>query len=181
MDEKIYNIIQEVYINKKFNLFIGRCKRKLNFIKDLIKEVEGVCNCLCIRYVDELDDPCVTIDFEFEKRQKNKTWLIFRTSIIISKVADVYYTLHEFEMNNPVLNSINPTLDGFGDEAYINNQYRLDKVIFDILYDKGYKEIPTGKDLDKVITYIEMPDNMLLGNQMTVYTLLFKDMWDLLD
>lgn len=179
MDKKIFSIIQKIYIQKNFHLYKEKCNKKLDFLEEILESTKELYKeVYCARH-DEPLDPSVIINFEFLDYKNDSVCFSFSSICRISKLANVYYINHEFSMDNPVENWIDPTLDGFGYEPYIKEQKEMEKRIDAILVVKGYHKICSDEDLYEAIYGVEVPENMLFGNQMTMYTALFEDTWDI--
>lgn len=176
MLEEIKRIVETTYILKNYDLFISRCHGKIEFIDELLEIAKTKFNGA---KVSELpDDPAVTIYFDVCGFSRNDFNVVYKSVLLISKVADVYCLQHEFEADDPDPGRMTPVLEGFGGEPYCKTQFALDELISGFLTAKGFKQL-TYADMNEVIPDVEMPENALFGSQMTVEYAIFKDMWGL--
>lgn len=109
---------------------------------------------------------------------KNDFKIRYTTVLSISKIVDMYYLQHEFEVDNPDPDSIEPFPCGFGDVPYCKLQYALEEAVCGFLSEKGFKRLSYA-EREEVIPEVEMPQNEIFGTQMTVEYAVFKDMWGL--
>lgn len=176
MIEEVKKTIEMTYIERNFEPFVSRCHEKLEFIGELLNAVQTKINSAVVS--DLPDDPSVVIYFDVCEFAKNDFKVRYKSVLSISKVTEVYHIQHEFEADDPDPDAMTPVLDGFGDEPYCKVQFALEETICGFLAAKGFKQL-TGAEMDEVIPEVDMPQNALLGSQMTVEYAVFKDMWGL--
>ena len=175
MDNELYRIIERIYIEKDFKFFENKCKKRLSFVNTLVSLAKPICS--LVNHYEQDMEPSLEMYFLFEPYENNIS-IEFQTILQISKVSDIFIFQHEYSMDNPVKNRMTPILDGYGCEAYIEEQWLLEEVISKFLSEKGYKKV-TFQQLNEVVPNINVPDNNLFGSQMTLETALFRDTWDI--
>lgn len=176
MLEEIKRVVETTYIRKNYGNFVSGCHGKIEFIDELL---DAARTCFDKADVWELlGEPCTEVHFNVRGFSKNDFNIRYTSVLSISKVVDVYYLQHEFEVENPDPDSMEPFPCGFGDEPYCKQQYALEEAVRGVLTAKGFKRLSYA-ERDEVIPEVEMPQNELFGSQMTVEYAIFKDMWGL--
>lgn len=176
MTEEIKRIVEKTYIEKDYGHFISRCHGKIEFIDELLTAARTKFGKADVWELP--DDPCVEIHFDVSGFAKNDFKIRYTSVLSISKIVDAYYLQHEFEVDNPDPDSMEPFPCGFGDVPYCKLQYDLEETVCGFLSEKGFKRLSYA-EREEVIPEVEMPQNELFGTQMTVEYAVFKDMWGL--
>lgn len=170
MDNKLYNIIKRVYIDKDINFFKDKCKCKLDYIYEMINLVKPFYKSYSI---SEEDVASYKIVFFYKMYTDKGLSINFKTILRLSKITNIYFLNHEFELKNPFEGSLKPSFYGTG-LAYIREQYDLEEKLVDFLDEKGYREIITYHELNEVVNNRE-----LIMSRLTLEKALFKDTWKL--
>lgn len=176
MTEEIRRVVETTYIQKDYGQFVSRCRGKIEFTDELLDAARTGFDRADVWELS--GEPCTEIYFEVSEFSKNDFNIRYTSVLSISKVADVYFLQHEFEVDNPDPDSMEPFPCGFGDEPYCKPQYALEEAVCGFLSVKGFKRLSYA-ERDEVIPEVEMPQNELFGTQMTVEYAIFKDMWGL--
>lgn len=176
MNKLALDCIERVYIKKDYNYFKERSKQLPFYLSTLVDLINKMCKSV-ITYNTE-DDPAVEIWIEFESFVENTLWIQYKTIIKISKIADIFVFQHEFSVNDIDPNRMTPTLDGFSEEPYVFSQYELEKAVSDFLHNKNLQKLQLA-EMDEVIFNIEIPENNIFGNQMTLENALFRDLFEI--
>lgn len=176
MTEEIKRIVEKTYIEKDYGHFISRCHGKIGFIDELLAAARTKFGKADVWVLP--DDPCVEFHFDMSGFAKNDFKIRYTSVLSISKIVDVYYLQHEFEVDNPDPDSMEPFPCGFGDVPYCKLQYALEEAVCGFLSEKGFKRLSYA-EREEVIPEVEMPHNEIFGTQMTVEYAVFKDMWGL--
>lgn len=176
MLDEIKQIIETTYIQKNYEQFISRCHRRIEFIDELLDTARTKFGKADVWELP--DDPCIEIHFDMSGFAKNDFKIRYTSVMSISKIVDVYYLQHEFEVDNPDPDSMEPFPCGFGDVPYCKLQYSLEKAVCGFLSEKGFKRLSYA-EREEVTPEVEMPQNEIFGTQMTVEYAVFKDMWGL--
>lgn len=164
MDKELYDIIKRVYVDKDFKFFIDKCNNEISFLSEIInitKLLHNRCK------VSNKNIASLEISFLCDEYKDNIMCINFKTILRISKIANVYFLTHEFELNNPVDDKVAPTLFGTGSE-YIREQFDLEDRIVRLLRKENYKRIKTYYELDEIIS-----------ENLTLEKALFQDPWKL--
>jgi hypothetical protein len=99
----------------------------------------------------------------------------FETVLKISKIHPVFYTQHEFTVQNKCLEKVIPCLDGFSDEAYIMSQYNFQEQVDKRLENLGHEKL-YYPDMTEVICNLSFPEDVsVFGTQVTLEYALFHD------
>lgn len=176
MFKEIEKAIERIYVSKDKNFFISCCKKKIDFLDELLFILKDKC-LKFILFDDFPDDPCIEIHFDVDYFIYDNFSIKYISVLKINKIVDFFYLQHEFSIENPDPNGISD-LDGFGDEAYNKLQLTLDNIICQYLNSKYYKRLSYA-NMEEVIPELKMPDNNIFGTQMTVENALFIDPWEI--
>lgn len=176
MTEEIKRIVEKTYIEKDYGHFISRCHGKIGFIDELLAAARTKFGKADVWELP--DDPCAEIHFDVSGFAKNDFKIRYTSVLSISKIVDMYYLQHEFEVDNPDPDCMEPFPCGFGDTPYCKLQYSLEEAVCGFLSEKGFKRLSYA-EREEVIPEVEMPHNEIFGTQMTVEYAVFKDMWGL--
>lgn len=176
MINEIKNIIEKVYIMKDYNFFISKCHRKINFIDELLGNLQDKCKNVTLS--DDLSFPSVEIYFELNDFSKGEFKVQYSSVLLISKIADVFNIRHEFAVDNLDTNRMDCVLDGFGEQAYSILQFDLDNIITEYMQKQNYRKLKYA-EMVEVISEIEMPEACIYGSQMTVENAIFNDLWNI--
>ena len=65
----------------------------------------------------------------------------YTSTLMISKLAPIYYIQHEFEVDHVDPSNMSPILDGFDVQPYCKQQYFLEVEVDNWLIQLGYAEI----------------------------------------
>ena len=139
MRDEVAQLIREIYVEKKTDLFVQGCHRKLSFLDDLIRRIGEM--------TDKVDrwslekEPAEEIHISVNMKTIGNIQIKYESILYISKIAKYYYLQHEFSINNPDDERVAPDLDGFSDEAYNKRQFRLNDMIDQFLAEQGYERL----------------------------------------
>ena len=172
MTKEIADIIEKIYKQRKTELFVSGCQKKLIIIDRLLQRMND--SSLKIQKLPALNEPAEEVIMEYESFQSQKYCVNYTTILKANKLVNVYYLQHEFSVENIDPNRIDATLDGFSDTPYCKSQFRIEELIDSFLSQEGYKRLYIS-DMEEVIPEIQMPANSLAGRQMTVENALFRD------
>lgn len=103
----------------------------------------------------------------------------YTSSLMISKLVQVYYLQHEFSVDNlDPLRTI-PKLDGFDVQPFTKSQQELEDIIDFQLIQHQLSKL-SFNELNEVIIELAFPkDVSIFGSQVTVEYALFHDLLDL--
>lgn len=175
MNQKIYDIITRIYKNKDYDYFIEKCRITPEFYGDIPRIAKQFCK--HAEFYNHGNNPLVEFYFYYKEFTEGNFSVNYKTVLQISKVADLFYIQHEFEINNIDPERIEPVLDNYDSRAYTRLQYELEELISDYLIKQGLQKIFLN-EIQEVITDLEMPFGInLFGSQMTVENALFRDIY----
>ena len=172
----ICNVIERIYIKEDHSFFIAQCQRKLDFIDALLENLRD--RLKNIRLCDNPGDPSAEVIFDLDHFFQSEFKVQYTSILLVSKIHDIFYLQHGFAVDNLDINRMCSVLDGFGDQAYSKQQYDLEKIVTDYLYNLNYKKMKYA-EMVEVIPMVDMPTNCIFGSQMTVENALFKDVWNI--
>lgn len=176
MFKEIKSVIEKTYVLKDYEFFISRCKRKIDFMDELLENLYK--NCKGVEISVSSNDPCIEIYLEVNDFTNNDFKVKYTSTLTINKIIDMFNLQHEFVVDNLYPNRMDAVLDGFSDEAYCMLQYKLDDIVFQYLQLKNYKRLYYA-DMEEVIPEIQMPEDFIFGSQMTVENAIFRDTWNI--
>lgn len=174
MNDRIESYVKKLYCCMNHDLFLEMCKRTPCYLNELLQLTTSLCSEIEISNLE--DNPCITIRYLYPDFTDGVFHAGFRSILSISKVADVFYVYHEFEVDNNTPERLVPSLDGYGQIPYTQAQYALENIIVKFLEQHGLYGL-TFTELDEVITYLPMPIKTIFGTQMTVENALFRDLY----
>ncbi len=176
MRNDIAEIIKEIYCNKNKNLFLDGCNKKLDFLPEFIESLREYST--DITFYDEANEPALEIRISFNNPITNGIEIQYDSLLYINKIVDYFFLQHEFSIDNPDVNGIEPSLDGFSEEPYNKMQFDLNNMIEDYLNQKKYKRLSLF-EMNEIFPGIKkFPDREELY-QMNVNNALFMDLWNL--
>lgn len=174
MRDFIKECIDEYYIKNNKKLWRQLCEQKYDLSSFIDELKEHYVNCEIINHVDE---PCIHITF-YEKSFVSKELKIeYYTELRICKVCKIFNLDFLYEVKNPDPQGMGCLYNSL-EESWNCNQYDLGEKIISFLNKEGYERL-FFKDLIEVVPQLEMPENGLFGNQMTIENALFHDFYEL--
>jgi len=173
MDNDIKYMINRIYYEKDYEYFAVKSS------KDLI---------LPRAFYDILSKPGLTVNEWNSKVNPSRAWTIrykayqkgifkvrYITTLLISKLVDCYYIQHEFGVENQDINQMTPVLDGFGCQAYTQDQEILRNDLSEILSEVGYRELSYA-EVNEAILGLSYPEGVtIFGPQVIVERAIFYD------
>lgn len=177
MKSLIKNTINNIYFNKDKEFFVTNCTKKtelpeafnLLLSSNEINVIEG----------REGNFPSKKFYIEYEPFVKGEFRVIYKTIIQISKIIPVFYTQHEFEVDNKDENSMGSSLSGFDGQPYTKKQYDFQVKLSEILNKAGFTEL-TYPEINEVVCGLDFPEGVsIFGPQVTVEQALFNDVFGL--
>jgi len=170
--------IDNYYVCNNYQLFKERCNLSLNLPEELALYVKHN-NIKLIQGGVLKDDPSREFYIHFKKYKKNEFEIEYTTRLIISRVTPVFNIQHEFDVEHKNIDRIDPKLGYYNDNPYTKQQTELHNEIAKVLTQKGYIELKHA-DMNEVVEGFKIPkDVTIFGKDITVETLLFRDVLDL--
>ncbi len=174
MEDRVESYIRKLYCCENHDSFLEQCKSTPYYLNDLIRLTASLCSESEISNLE--DNPCITIMYSYPDFIDGAFHVYFRSILNISKVADVFFIYHEFEVDNKTPNRFTPSLDGFGQIPYTHAQYELECSVVQFLEQLGLYGLRFA-ELDEVVPFLSMPIKTIFGPQMTVQNALFRDLY----
>ena len=177
MIDIVINAIDRIYKKADHEFFRNSCKKQIELFKGLKDYIELQGLVLMDMYDNEC--PSKTWYIRFRDYIKGEFKVSYKTMLQVSKIAPLFYVQHEFSVENKDENSMTPELDGFDGQPYTKGQLELYNKICAILGEKRYREL-TYSETTEVVEGLNMPENVtVFGSQVTVESLLFRDVFDI--
>ena len=177
MNELVQKTINKVYVEQDYNYFRLQCKQDIQLVDEFYNLLSSA-----PRYVEMRPskiDPSREWYVYFDKVAKENFVVKYNTVIKMSKIAQIYYVQHEFEVDNQDDDRIGPVLDGYSGEAYCRQQFDFHEKIRECLISNGFTELSYA-EMNEVVCVLSMPkDRRILGHQITVETALFRDVFEI--
>lgn len=176
MKEIVKATIDRIYTEKDYEYYLSQCKKELLLDNAFSKLLE------CYSALDHIQlnvNPSYKWYFQLERVTKGEFNASFNTTLLISKVAPVFYVQHEFEVENKDVTGVAPVLDGFGGQPYSKAQFELHSQINENLTSQGYVELNID-EINEVVPNLSFKDGVsIFGSQVTVEYALFHDILEL--
>ena len=137
--DEVAQLIREIYVEKKTDLFVQGCRREIPFLDELLRRI-GEMTDKVDRWSHE-KDPAEEIYISVNTKIIGNIQIKYESTLYICKIAKYFYLQHDFSMDNPDDERIAPDLDGFSNEAYNKRQFRLDEMIVQFLSEQGYERL----------------------------------------
>lgn len=171
----ILETINRFYKKENLAEYLARCEQK--WIIPVQMEQYTNKNDIHVSNADSDDIwPSVELFFEYPVFEKGEFSVQYSSTLMISKLAPIYYVQHEFEVDNVDPNYMSPTLDGFDVQPYCNIQYFLELEINSWMTQLGYEKLDYA-EISEVICNLRFKDEKpLFGEQVTVEYALFFDL-----
>lgn len=170
MRNDLKNTIKNIYCDNNTELFINGCKNKISFLENIITNIKASADKVDV--YDSENEPAEEIHIAVNSANANGITIKYDSILYINKLVKYYYLQHEFSMDNPDSDGIDPCLDGFRDEAYSKKQFKLDEMIVGYLSDKGYTRL-SYNEIEEV--FPEPVSDNSRDKYMTLNNALFMD------
>jgi hypothetical protein len=177
MKEGIYQIVKRIYSENDFQYFQELLKNNEYNIEEGIKILDKYPVNIVVE--NRLDSPSFEWRIEHDTENENNK-LKYYSVIRFSKIGKYYNLMHEFELNNPDREKIEPKLRGNSEEPYSMTQFKIENDISAYLERQGFERLYYG-DMTEVFGGIPAPTGNLYGTQMTVENCLFRDLYELIN
>ena len=139
MSDDVAQLIREIYVEKKTDLFVQGCQRKLSFVDDMIRRIGEITD--KVDWWTRENEPAEEIHISVNTKTVGNMQIKYESILFICKIAKYYYLQHEFSIDNPDDERVAPKLDGFSDEAYNKRQFRLNDIIVQFMAKQGYERL----------------------------------------
>jgi hypothetical protein len=173
----VRDVINRVYIKKDHDYF----KHKANSVLELPEKLYQISknNTKVVGGKDGSGEVSVDWYIHFPKVIKGEFSALFTTVLKISKIIPIFYIQHEFAVENRDEKKIEPKLEGFSGQPYSIAQFDMHNSLVECLGNLDYVEL-SYSEMNEVISGISIPqETRIFGEQMTVETALFRDVYDL--
>lgn len=175
MNSLIKNTIEKYYKNRELSEYLIRCKESIEIpleLKVFVKD--NNIECVETNYGEVW--PSTKITFNFTNYIKGEFEVSYSSTLLISKLAPVFYLQHEFQVESKDERSTTSTLDGFDTQPYNSNQQELEETIKRALFNNGYTLL-SYREMNEVILGLEFNQEIsFFGSQVTVEHALFFDL-----
>ena len=177
MKEIIKETIQRVYKNGDNLFYIDSCGKSDIFTNELHE--------IFNKYSVNQDlanykngGPSIEWSIDFTGYQIERKTMLLETVLYISKLCPVFYINHTFSLPN-LLEKQTTRLSGYGNLAYIQEQYNLHLDLAAFLKSKEYIELDY-EEFNEVVCDLRFPEEVtIFGKQVTVQYALFFDLLEL--
>ncbi|KAA0777173.1 hypothetical protein DT250_03170 [Bacillus sp. AR2-1] len=178
MNELVKKTIQYFYVNGNANEYLIRCKNKIELPKELTVFIQNARIQTTPFYNDDIW-PAEKFVFKFETYKKDNLQVKYRSTLLISKLAPVFYLQHEFSVACPDDASLMSTLDGYDTQPYTIQQLELEQQVIKSLTSKNYTQLSYA-EVNEVVMGLKFPEGVtIFGPQVTVEYTMFHDVLDL--
>ena len=109
MTKEISDIIEKIYKQRKTELFVSGCQKKLIIIDRLLQRMND--SSLKIQKLPAPNEPAEEVIMEYESFQSQEYCVNYTTILKANKLVNVYYLQHEFSVENIEHNRKDATLE----------------------------------------------------------------------
>jgi hypothetical protein len=173
LQEKIKSMIDKIILNKDISSYLERCNQKISLPKEVIEYIRIKNHKIIPFNKGELWTSGEWV-FDLGLKTKGAFRVKYSSRLQISKLVDVFYLHHEFEVENVDDERMAPSLDGFIEMPYTLQQAELEDVIVSSLERMGYSRISL-KEMYEVVCDLKFEEDNFFGPQVTVEYVLFND------
>lgn len=178
MRDDIKNIIEEIYCKNNTQLFIQGCHNKIEFLEELLEFIRS--QSLNVKVYPSQNEPTIEMRITVNSTSVNGFTIKYESILLVNKFINYFYLQHEFSMDNPDTDGIDPCIDGFRDEAYSKKQFVFDENIVSFMIDKGYHRL-SYNEMEETFPGVKKNPSYDLPDEITVNNALFMDMWGFFD
>ncbi len=175
MNKKVKEFINRVYIEKGYKFFKNMCYSMPSYLELLENNISKYCKEYEIYKVK--GQPEITFYINYNNYNYYKFNIEYLTIVNISKICNVYYIQHEFNIDNLYPNRTELKLNGFDNQTYTIEQYNLESKVVDILSKNNLKQLQFI-DLKQIIN-LDKTEGLLIEKQITLEDLLFKNIYNI--
>lgn len=139
MRDEVRKIIEKVCNDGNKEWFVRCCNSKISFLDELIEKISQLVD--SVEIYPSLNEPKEEIHISVNTKTIEIITIQYESILTICKIGKFFYLQHEFSLNNPDEDRIDPDFDGFRDEAYNKKQFIMDDIIVRYLNEKGYTRL----------------------------------------
>ena len=136
MNNDIVNSLRDIYCVDNRELYVRKCNSRLAFWDEIVKMFEGFADKVTV--FDSTGSPTEKIHADFNVVHVKGITIKYSSTLYVSKLAGGSYFRHDFHMNNPDKDGLEPFLYSFGGAPYSAKQFYLDEMVNKYLDEKGY-------------------------------------------
>ena len=172
MRDEVRKIIEKVCNDGNKEWFVRCCNSKISFLDELIEKISKLTD--GVEIYPSHGEPNEEIYISVNTKALGIITIQYESVLLISKIGKFFYFWHEYSMNNPDEDRIDPDFGDFRDEGFNKQQYIIDELIVQYLNEKGYSRLSESE------TQEEYPNPVFLeeyGKEeyLSVGNFLFKD------
>lgn len=174
MNKIIKETISKIYVEKDYEFYKMVYKKEIDYLNYLIEVTKP--------YYKEFEifnlDNSFQIQVNFINYYKENNFNVqYVTKLYMSKICNIYYIQHEFNIDNLDPNRTELKLNGFDNQTYTIEQYNLESKVVDILSKNNLKQLQFI-DLKQIIN-LNKTEGLLIEKQITLEDLLFKNIYNI--
>lgn len=149
------------------------------FAADLIEHLNQYPFFLNVKsYNLDKTDPNVTIYIDYQSHEESGIKIAYESCIMVSKILNMIYLSHSYQIHNPDKNALNRHLSGQSSHNYFHkNQLSLETILIDFNQNYKYNILNDGDYSFIVSNFSTKKGNR---HQIMLGHLLFDDMSDLI-
>lgn len=172
MRDEVRKIIEKVCNDGNKEWFVRCCNSKISFLDELIEKISELTD--GVKIYPSHGKPSEEIYISVNTKALGIITIQYESVLLISKIGKFFNFWHEYSMNNPDEDRIDPDFWGVRDEGYNKQQYIIDELIVRYLNEKGYTRLSESE------TWEEYPNPVFLeefGKEkyLSVGNFLFND------
>lgn len=172
MQDNIRKIIRDIYFNNRKDLFLQGCNNRIVFLNDLLRRIKPFIDTYDVYSSD--NEPAEEVRISVSSNVYYDVCLKYDSLLYINKIAKYYFIQHEFSIDNPDNERIDPCLDGYRGEAYCKKQFVLDEKIEEFMFGQGYERLSIN-ETEEIFPDTIIPKDSTVPEFFSVYNALFMD------
>ncbi|PFH64518.1 hypothetical protein [Bacillus nitratireducens] len=178
MNELVKKAIQQFYVNEDKDEYLLKCANRIELPIEL-QSFTNNRNILTTSVKNNVIWPAEKYIFDFKPYKKENLKVDYSSTLLISKLAPVFYLQHEFSVDCPDDTSLMSTLDGDNTQAYTIQQLEFEQQVIQSLTLKSYTQLSYA-EINEVVMDLKFPEGVtFFGPQVTIEYALFHDVLDI--
>lgn len=178
MNVLVNRAIQQFNVNEDNDEYLLKCANRIELPKELTAFIHNAHIQTTPVNIDDIW-PAEKYTFDFKQYKKDNLKINYSSTLLISKLAPLFYLQHEFSVYCPDDTSLMSTLDGDSTEAHTIQQLEFEQQVIQSLTSNNYTQLSYA-EVNEVVMDLKFPEGVtFFGPQVTVEYAMFHDVLDL--
>jgi hypothetical protein len=167
--------IDRIYVNHDHEYFLEKCRAEPVLPEDLWKVINAQKASVVIKHAPRDFFPSIQLILEYEQEKKAEFEAVFKTKLLISKIAPVFYIEHEAEVKNLAKDALIVTLKGSIIESTME-QFDFSQQVIEVLEKFEYTCLSYREMIEVVFGLSLADEKQMSQHQITVESAIFADL-----